>query len=98
IETIPNAAIRRGDMSASPTLIYDPTTGAANGTGRTPFPLNQVPSNLMEPIALKIQSMLPNPTFDSLTANLFAQGKYQFNSQKMDSKINWNASEKLTLF
>ena len=52
----------------------------------------------MDPIALKIQSLLPNPTFDSLTANLFAQGKYQFNSQKMDSKINWNANEKLIVF
>jgi hypothetical protein len=98
LETIPNAAIRRGDMSASTTPIYDPATGAANGTGRTPFALNQVPANRMDPIALKIQSLLPNPTFDSLTANLFAQGKYQFNSQKMDSKINWNANEKLTVF
>src|SRR6185503_5307922 len=98
IETIPTAAIRSGDMSASPTPIYDPATGAANGTGRTPFPLNKVPADRMDSIALKIQSMLPNPNLNSLTANLFAQGKYQFNSQKMDSKINWNASEKLTVF
>ena len=43
---------------------------------------------------LKIQSLLPNPTFDSLTANPFAQGKYQFDSHKMDAKINWNATQK----
>src|SRR5438093_5880294 len=35
--SVPTAAMRRGDLSASPTLIYDPLTGAANGTGRTAF-------------------------------------------------------------
>jgi hypothetical protein len=98
LETIPNAAIRRGDMSASPTPIYDPSTGAVNGTGRTPFPGNQIPPSRMNPISLKIQSMLPNPTFDSLNANLFAQGAYKFDSHKMDAKLNWNASDRVTLF
>lgn len=98
LETVPNAAIRSGDMSASPTPIYDPATGAANGTGRTPFPGNQVPAARMDPIALRMQSMLPDPTYDSLTANLFGNGSYRFNSHKMDAKLNWNASDKLTVF
>ena len=98
LETIPTAAIRRGDMSGSPTPIYDPATGAANGSGRTPFQNNQIPLARMDPIALKIQSLLPEPNLSSLTANLFAQGSYRFNSQKVDAKLNWNASEKLTVF
>ncbi|MBI3207652.1 MAG: TonB-dependent receptor [Candidatus Solibacter usitatus] len=98
LETIPTLAIRRGDMSESPTAIYDPATGAVNGTGRTPFADKRIPTARMDPIALKLQSMLPNPTFNSLTANLFGQGKYQFNSQKMDAKINWNAGNRLTVF
>jgi hypothetical protein len=32
---IPTLAFRKGDLSASPTIIYNPTTGAANGTGRS---------------------------------------------------------------
>lgn len=98
LETVPNAAIRSGDMSASPNPIYDPATGAVNGTGRTPFPNNRIPAARMDPVALRIQSMLPAPTFDSLTANLFGNGSYKFNSHKMDAKINWNASDKLTVF
>ncbi len=35
--TVPTAAMRNGDFSASPTPIYDPLTGAANGSGRTAF-------------------------------------------------------------
>jgi hypothetical protein len=32
--TVPTAAIRAGDMTASPTAIYDPFTGTAAGGGR----------------------------------------------------------------
>ncbi|MBL8177201.1 MAG: TonB-dependent receptor [Bryobacterales bacterium] len=99
LETVPTAAIRRGDMSASPTAIYDPATGAANGSGRTPFSGNVIPQSRMDPVSVKIQSMLVNPTFpDQLIANLFGQGAYKFNSQKMDGKINWNPGTKLTMF
>src|SRR5438552_2322244 len=45
IVTVPTAAIRAGDMSASSTLIYDPSTGNADGTGRTPFSGNQIPAS-----------------------------------------------------
>lgn len=99
LETLPTAAIRRGDMSASPTLLYDSATGAANGTGRTPFPDKQIPQARMDPVALKIQSMLIEPNSPNLlTANLFAQGAYAFNSKKFDGKINWNPNSKLTMF
>ncbi len=98
LDTVPTAAIRRGDMSASPTPIYDPATGIASGAGRTPFPGNQVPSARFDPIVPKIQNLLPNPTYSGLTANLFSQGAYRFNSQKFDGKINWNASDRLTVF
>ena len=33
--SVPTAALRRGDLSASPTPIYDPFTGNPNGSGRT---------------------------------------------------------------
>ena len=38
--TVPTQAMRNGDFTglSTPTTIYDPTTGAADGTGRTPFP------------------------------------------------------------
>ncbi|MBZ2185184.1 MAG: TonB-dependent receptor [Bryobacter sp.] len=98
LDTLPTTAMRRGDMSASPTLIYDPRTGAANGTGRIPFPDKQIPASLMDPVALKIQSMLINPTNDNqLNANLFSAGNYAFNSRKFDGKLNWTGN-KLTMF
>ena len=41
--TVPTLAMRRGDLSASPTPIYDPATGAADGSGRTAFAGNVIP-------------------------------------------------------
>jgi len=99
IDTVPTAAIRAGNMSQSPTLIYDPATGVANGTGRSAFPNNQIPASRMDPVALKLQGMLVQPNSpDLLTANLFSQGNYSFNSKKFDGKINWNPGTKLTVF
>ena len=58
---IPPAAYRTGDFSASPTTIYDPLTGNADGTGRTPFPNNVIPANRISPIAKAILANVPAP-------------------------------------
>src|SRR5215467_12337105 len=43
--TIPPTPWRSGDMSQAATVIYDPSTGNPDGTGRSPFPNNTIPSN-----------------------------------------------------
>jgi hypothetical protein len=39
--TVPTAAFRSGDLSASPTAIYDPATGNPDGTGGGNFPITK---------------------------------------------------------
>jgi len=97
--TVPTAAIRSGDMSASTTPIYDPGTGNPDGTGRTPFPDKMVPLNRQSPIVTKgILALLPLPTFPSLlTSNYYASGREYNRRQQVDGKISFNASNKLTL-
>src|SRR5436305_3373286 len=56
--TIPTAAIRAGDMSGSSTPVYDPATGNANGTGRTPFAGNIIPANRISSIAQKLVGLI----------------------------------------
>ncbi len=60
---VPTAAMKAGNLSASPTNIYDPLTGAANGTGRTPFADKLIPAARIDP---GVKAMLdtgawPNP-------------------------------------
>jgi len=96
--TVPTAAMRRGDFSASPTPIYDPLTGAANGSGRTPFPGNIIPQNRLDPIVQKLIGTLPLPTFPDLLAdNYFATGQFEFTRRKTDAKVTLNASPNLIL-
>ena len=61
---------RRGEWNRPHSIRFEPGSGEPHGPHRSS----------------RSKSMLPDPTFDSLTANLFAQGKYQFNSQKMDAR------------
>src|SRR5262245_22747885 len=62
---IPPMAYRTGDFSASPTRIYNPSTGNADGTGRAQFPGNVIPSNLISPIAKSILAKIPTPNIDA---------------------------------
>lgn len=97
ILTVPDAAIRAGDMTASPNPIYDPLTGAANGSGRTAFADKRVPAARIDPIVTKLIADLPPPNLTGLTNNFFANGPYGLTRHKLDTKGNWSATDKLTL-
>ena len=96
--TVPTAAMRAGDFSASPNPIYDPLTGNSNGSGRTPFPGNIIPPSRIDPIAQKIIAGLPLPTFPNLLANnYFAGGSYAVDRSTLDAKISWVPGTKVTV-
>src|SRR5438876_1027863 len=59
--SVPTAAMRRGDLSASPTAIYDPLTGNPNGSGRTAFSNNIIPVERIDPTARRLVSLIPLP-------------------------------------
>lgn len=52
LSTLPTAAFRSGDFSASPVPVIDSTTGMQ-------FPGNRIPANRLDPAAVKILSLLP---------------------------------------
>jgi Carboxypeptidase regulatory-like domain/TonB dependent receptor len=97
--TVPTAAIKAGDMSADPLAIYDPGTGTASGTGRTPFPGNQIPAGRISPIAQQIAALtpLPNVPGNLLANNYFSDAPYQQNRDTTDAKVTYNATDKLNL-
>src|SRR3954466_1694284 len=102
--SVPTEALRRGDLSASVNPIYDPATGDANGVGRTPFSGNIIPTNRIDPTALKLIGMMPLPNLRNadgsvpLTNNYFVKAPFDFNRWTLDTKVNWNATPKLNLF
>ena len=98
--TLPTAALRQGDFTGTGARIYDPETGAANGTGRTLFAGDRIPTNRIDPIVQKLIALIPAPNIVSATPanNYFASGTYEFNRDNYDFKVNYIPSDKSTLF
>jgi hypothetical protein len=70
LATIPSLAFRNGDLSASPSAIYDPATGnPSDGTGRSRFPGDQIPASRISPISQKILALIPAPTYNRVNSN-----------------------------
>jgi len=102
--SVPTEAVRRGDLRASASPIYDPFTGAANGSGRTAFENNIIPDNRIDPTARRLLAMLPLPNLPNAdgsipeTSNYFVQAPFFLNRSTLDTKVNWNASQNLNFF
>lgn len=93
--TVPSAAFKRGDFSDAGTPIYDPATGNPDGTGRTEFPGNIIPASRFDSIASTLTAMIPDPNLDGTRNNFFTAGAFAFNRNQIDSKFNYNVSQKL---
>ncbi|MCS7025581.1 MAG: TonB-dependent receptor [Bryobacteraceae bacterium] len=100
--TIPTPPMRTGDLSGSPLPVYDPLTGAANGTGRQPFPNSRIPASRIHPTAALLMQRLPqenNPSPTGIpTNNYFATGAAAFDRRTIDSKFNFNLSDRWTAY
>jgi TonB-dependent receptor-like protein/carboxypeptidase family protein len=95
--TVPTAAMRSGDFSGSANPIYDPLTGAADGSGKTAFPGNMIPRDRFDPIVQKLIADLPLPNQPGLSNNYFVTGPYTFTRHTTDSKLNYNPTNRLGL-
>jgi hypothetical protein len=89
--SVPTAAIRAGDFSGLPVTLYDPMTGARDGTGRTPFPGNRIPADRISPISRRIQEKAPLPNLPGVSqgtlSNYFNSGTERLNRHNYDVKI-----------
>lgn len=88
--TLPDAAFRNGDFSAAATTIYDPATGNPDGTGRVPFPNNQIPADRISPIARRILEHVPLPNIPGArlgTTNFEAPYVREKRTNQFDIKV-----------
>lgn len=77
--TLPTMPQRAGDFSQvvnaadQLTLIFDPLTTRANGTGflRTAFPGNLIPASRLDPVAVNIEKLMPAPNTAAGITNAF---------------------------
>jgi hypothetical protein len=98
LATIPTLPFRQGDLSAAPTIIYDPLTGDAQGRNRTPFENKQIPLSRISPISRRLLDLIPAPLSSDLQTN------YQVNRTRVktldqaDTKIDHVFTENDRIF
>jgi len=98
-QTVANSALNQGNFAGTGTVIYDPSTGTSSGAGRQPFPNDSIPAGEISPAAAKMASLLPQPNQPGGIANdYFAAADWQFNRDNVDLKINYNPTDKATIF
>lgn len=96
--TIPTMRHRTGDFGDASTTIYDPLSGAANGTGRMAFPGNIIPADRIDGISQQILALVPQPDFDRFAQNLFLSAPLQIDRDNWDAKLNYSLGSNTTLF
>ena len=98
---VPDPALRSGDFSnarntdGSVQIIYDPLTGNPDGTGRVPFPNNQIPAGRMNSITQQLIGWYPASNTGGsgaggLTGNYIRGEKRTTDRKNYDAKINLN--------
>lgn len=103
---VPTAAMRAGDFSGSPLPIFDPLSTAIGSEGdRTPFANNVIPESR---VARASRILADDPDWSlpdrpgigalGLNRNKLADIQYSFLRHQIDSKANFNLSDKWTMF
>jgi hypothetical protein len=92
----------------TPVVIYDPATGSADGTGRTPFLNNVIPGNRISYAAQQMIKLLskdaPNVAGANLTTvngvnnDFFGAADAEYVRDNVDTRIDYNLSSKSTIF
>ena len=98
LRTVPTAALRSGDFNGTGTTVFDPKTGNVDGTGRTPFPNNTIPSASIDSAAAYMANLIPLPNQSVYPNNYLAIGGYEFRRDNIDSKITYVPTTKLQIF
>ncbi len=78
-------------------IIYDPASNP-DPKLRTPFPNNTIPAARIDPAAQWFLQRLPSPQRSGYTNNFTTVGASKYNRTNMDFKVNYAASEKLTMW
>lgn len=97
IIAVPTPTMLSGDLSGSPTPIYDPNTGNPDGSGRTPFRGNIIPQNRISPVVQKLLPDFPTPNLPGIVNNLETTQATTYNLHKISAKIDYQATSKLRI-
>ena len=90
------------DKNGNPVHIYDPRTGNADGTNRSPISCNGVVDELclsaVDPAAVTMAKLIPAPNQSGVSNNYLDTQKGFFHRNDVDSKVTYVPNETNTVF
>ena len=107
LTSVPTSGERTGDLSdwlasSKNYQIYDPNTGNADGTGRTPFPNNQIPTARLSSQAQAIINYFPTPNSSvagtPFANNYSASGAVAITKNQWNTRWDYYLNQKNTIF
>lgn len=96
--SVPTADVRTGNFSAYPTTIFDPNTGNPDGSNRTPFAGNIIPTSRITTQGAKLLTYFPLPNLPGNVSNFFAGAAPRFDRDYHDVKINYNRTTNHSMY
>jgi hypothetical protein len=101
-QTVLSASMLAGIFTGISTVIYDPATGNADGTGRTPFLNNAIPSGRFSYAANQMIKLMsadaPNVAGAGLSNNFFGAADGEYTRDNVDTRIDYHPSSQSTIF
>lgn len=91
VSSVPTAKMRTGDFSEIANVIYDPLTGLA-------FPGNVIPSNRLDPAALKLAALYPLPQTAALSNNFSYSPDKTQDEDSFDVRVDHQFNDKNNAF
>ena len=94
----PTAAMRNGDFSAYPAVIYNPTTYNSATNTRQPFANNQIPLASQDPIARNLLAIFPLPNLPGVSNNFRVNNLAVQSEDQYDIRIDQVISDSDSMF
>ena len=99
--SLPTQDLINGNFTGVNTTIYDPMSGSADGTGRTPFPGNVIPPQRISPSTAAYLALLPMPnlsTAHGISNDWFGSADYALTRDNGDGKITYDPDSSSQIF
>ncbi len=97
--SVPTQAMRQGDFQNIPSVnLYDPRTGLEDGTGRQPFPGNQIPAGSFSSVTSELLSLYPNPNKPGLENNLLQNAPVRTDTQRTGGRMDFRPADNTAIF
>ena len=97
--TVPVESFKRGDFSSVPgNPIFDPFTGSADGSGRTQFLNNTIPTGRIDPAAANLMALFPAPNLSGFDQNFTNSGSPAIDTDQYSVRMDYNHSDNTRVF